>query len=160
MPALPQAIVNMNTFSGFLYFFLDEFHLIARGVSQLVFNMLDPNSNDRFMHKDNAQNYDKYTFRFKRDFFPKGKIIEDISGRINASRSMIPTTFQGSWTSINRGYYRGIDWLDTFLYVLPSIILWRLEDGNAKKALMHLINGCALALQWRIETRNLTKIRL
>ena len=86
MPALPQAIVNMNTFSGFLYFFLDEFHLIARGVSQLVFNMLDPNSNDRFMHKDNAQNYDKYTFRFKRDFFPKGKIIEDISGRINASR--------------------------------------------------------------------------
>jgi len=122
--------------------------------------MLDPNSNERFFHKDNAQNYDKYTFRFKRDFFPKGKIIEDISGRINGSRSRIPTTFQGSWTSINRRYYRGIGWLDTFLNALPSIILWRLEDGDARKALMHLINGCALALQWRIETRDLTKIRL
>jgi hypothetical protein len=50
--------------------------------------------------------------------------------------------------------------LDTFLYVLPSIVLWRLEDGAAKKALMDLINGCALALQWSIETRDLRKIKL
>ena len=115
-----------------------------------------------FFHKDNTQNYDKYTFRFKRDLIPKGKTIEDVSGRINVLRSrMIPATFQGSWTSISRGYYyRGIDWLDTFLYALPSIILWWLEDDNARKALIHLINGCALALQWRIETRDLTKIRL
>ena len=68
--------------------------------------------------------------------------------------------FQGSWSSINRGFYNEIDWLDTFLYVLSSMVLWRLEDGAAKKALMDLINGCALALQWSTEARDVRKIKL
>lgn len=78
-----------NIFSGFCFLYLDEFHLASRGsIAQLVFNMLDPNANDQFFHKDNTQNYDKYTFCFKRDFFPKGKTSENISGRINDTNNI------------------------------------------------------------------------
>jgi hypothetical protein len=52
--------------------------------------------------------------------------------------------------------------LDIFLYVLPSFALQRLEDGAAKKVLIDLIKGCALAAlhQWSIEERDLRKIKL
>jgi hypothetical protein len=54
-----------------------------------------------------------------------------------------------------------IDWMHfCVLYVLLSIVLRKLKDGAAKKALMDLRNGCALALQWSIEARNLRKIKL
>jgi hypothetical protein len=73
--------------------------------------MLDTSTNEKRFHKDNTQQYQKYTFCFKRNLFSKSKIIDNISEKINTSRAMrvIPTTFQNSWTSINRGFHHGID---------------------------------------------------
>ena len=82
-----------------------------------------------------------------KEIFSKTQNYDSINEKTNATRAVIPATFQDSWTLINRVFYVGIDWMDTFSHVLLSIVLWRLQDGAAKKALMDLTNGWALALQ-------------
>ena len=72
--------------------------------------MLDTSTNEKSFHKESTQQYQKrYAFCFKRNLFSKSKIIENISEMINASRAVVPTKFQGSWSSKNREFYHGID---------------------------------------------------
>jgi hypothetical protein len=71
--------------------------------------MLDTSTNKKSFHKDSTQQYNRCTFCFKRNLFSKSKIIDNISEKINASKAVIPTAFQDSWPSINRGFYHGID---------------------------------------------------
>lgn len=45
---------------------------------------------------------------------------------------------------------RAVDWLDFLLYVVPTLVVPYLPSTSAKKALLALVKGCALALQWRL----------
>ena len=72
-----------------------------------------------------------------------------IGDLISKSKRTIPPTFDGCWDP-NFGYYRSVDYLDFLLFVTPTIIVDKLVDTRARNALMALINGCSLALQWSI----------
>ena len=62
------------------------------------------------------------------------------------------------------GFMRSVDWISFMLYVVPTLVFEQLETEYKKpapqiKALMSLVTGCALALQWIIYPSDLAKIK-
>lgn len=154
MNASPTTVSSLPTFSGSPFYALDEFHLLAEGIAKQV---------KRLLHYKDSQQYipqscstENYTFAFK-DNVKVAQIDNIINDKIVKSATFVPTSFQGSWTKIN-GYYRGVDWLDYLLYVIPTIVIPYLKHENTKAALMKLINGCTLALQWHITSTEISEM--
>ena len=76
---------------------------------------------------------------------------------VNLSRVNIPTTFEGAWDCV-KGRSRHVNWQDFLLYIIPTVVLQHLQHHNTKEALMNLINGCAIALQWSLSQSDVNKM--
>ncbi|KAI8639509.1 hypothetical protein BD408DRAFT_349757 [Parasitella parasitica] len=65
---------------------------------------------------------------------------------------MVPISFQGSFEDVisKTEGTRAVDWLDFLLYFVPTIVVPFIRNPPAQKAILSLIKGCALALQWEL----------
>ncbi len=44
--------------------------------------------------------------------------------------------------------FRAVDWLDFLLYIIPTLVTPYLPSRTVQKAVLSLVKGCSLALQW------------
>lgn len=143
---------KLPTFTGSSFFGLDEMHLIGQGVARLFYGLvvtanLSPNNQKKncfYKYPDNTYNKQQYTF-----LIPKQELI-NAGHCINISRCNIPVSFQGSWDNlINKiDGARAIDFIDFLLYVVPTLIVPLFARADVRKAVISLVRGCAMALQW------------
>lgn len=128
-------------------------HLIGHGIGKLVYNLVvSSNTNTSFSNyipaNSDGSGYqrDRYTFGT-----PK-KAVLSAGECINSSRSTIPVLFQGSWDNIidRIDGTRAIDYIDFLLYVVPTLLVPLLTKSVTRKALLALIKGCAISLQWNL----------
>lgn len=106
-----------------------------------------PNNDSYFYTKrDNTRASANYPF------FISNANLKKIGASITESRKYIPVSFQGSFDNVMRKKdgVRAVDWLDFLLYIVPTLIVPYLPSTSAKKAVLALVKGCALALQWRL----------
>lgn len=153
MLGVDPVISSLSTFTGTSFFLGDEMHLIGRGLGTLVYNLLDPKKNKKFREfiTQDAQ----YTFGLNaRD----DTIIKKIDEKVKQSRVYIPSAFEGTWDG-GVGIGRAVDYLDFLLYIVPTIVLPLVQNNETKCALMELVEGCSIALQWRISRRDITKMK-
>jgi hypothetical protein len=134
-------------------FGLDELHLIARGIGKQIYDMItvsnvsaNQGSLYYYTNEDGSRNTQDYPF-----FISKSD-LKIIGESIVKSRKYIPTSFQGSFDNVieKTEGTRHIDWLDFFLYSVPTVVVPYLADVSTKKAVMSLVKGCSLALQWEL----------
>ncbi|GAA5804830.1 hypothetical protein HPULCUR_010338 [Helicostylum pulchrum] len=80
---------------------------------------------------------------------------------IAKSRKYIPTSFQGSFDNVieKTDGTRHVDWLDILLSCIHTIVVPYIEDAATKKALLSLVKGCALSLQWNLTEHMLNEIQ-
>lgn len=126
-------------------------HLIARGIGKLVYDLtMTSITNDRLFYytetTDHTVILDNYPFYISKDK------LTAIGNSISNSRQYIPTSFQGSFENIicRCDGVRAVDWLDYLLYIVPTIVVPCLSGDSCKKAVLSLVRGCALALQWEL----------
>ncbi|KAI9010510.1 hypothetical protein CLU79DRAFT_710433, partial [Phycomyces nitens] len=145
----PSLFAELATFSGSSFFALDELHLIARGIGKHLFELISvAHSKDTkfYYTQDNTQSADNYPF-----YIPRSD-LETIGNCISNSRQFIPISFQGSFDNIFQKIdgTRAVDWLDFLLYIIPTVVVPYLPSRAAKNAVLSLVKGCALALQWSL----------
>lgn len=103
---------QLSTFSGPQMFNIEELHLLARGVSSQLFEMLtvDLAGNNRFFYTDINGDFQVEQYPF---FIPKRK-LKELGQHIEKTRQYIPVAFDGSFQDIVqkvRGT-RAVDYLD------------------------------------------------
>lgn len=98
------------------------------------------------MQADGSKSTNDYPFYISKQ---KLKLIGE---SIAKSRKFIPTSFQGSFDDIitKTDGTRAVDWLDFLLYIVPTLIVPYLPNEGVKRALLALVKGCSIALQWEI----------
>lgn len=154
MPGVDPLVSSLPTFSGTPFFLGDEMHLIGRGISTLVYNLLNPQKNEKFK-TCSIVNSANYTFQLSSD---NKNIFGVIDSRVNNSRVDIPSAFEGTWSS-SVGISRAVDYLDFLLYIVPTIMIPLIKNDHCKSVLMNLVDGCSIALQWRISAADIVKMR-
>lgn len=152
MSSVPNSIASLPTFTGAEFFLCDEMHLIGRNMSNLIKNLIF--DNDKFKGSDNTKSY---TFRLK-SRIRKERLLQDVYNQMVSSREYIPEMFEGHWNG-NQSRVRAVDLQDFLLYVIPTMVIQHLEEEEARDALMNLVNGCLIALQWSITTTELSKMK-
>ena len=149
----PVIFARLPTYSGPSFFGLDEMHLLGQGMGRLIHNLIITTcmttGHTKYMHKkdDDTFNMSGYSFAVvKKDLLEVGKCIE-------ASRSKIPVSFQGSWDNliVKTDGARAVDFLDFLLFVIPTLIVPLFRNTSARRALLSLVKGCAIALQWELD---------
>jgi hypothetical protein len=132
-------------------------HNLGQGIGRLMIKLIvdvnrHPNQKHSYYHKyeDGSANITGYTF--KASF----KDLESAGNMIQESRKLIPTSFQGSWDNLiaKLDGARAIDFMDFLLYVVPTLIVPVFTRQKVKSALLDLVRGCSIALQWEL-TENL-----
>lgn len=143
----------LSTFMGTCTFRIDELHAMSN-VSKVFFDLVSDRYNTRYKVVGNAENY---PFELsKRDF-------QRLKQAMNMSRKYIPVgAFQGSWKGADqtnaKSFYRSVDWIEWFLYVVPTLVVPCFEDEQIQKAVLSLVRGCALSMNWEITEDDLTEI--
>ncbi|OAD76898.1 hypothetical protein PHYBLDRAFT_165396 [Phycomyces blakesleeanus NRRL 1555(-)] len=146
----PSVYTQLSTFSGSSFFALDELHLIARGIGKLVYDLitvtLTKETKFYYTHPDNTLNTTEYPFHIQR------ADLVTIGNCITSSRKYIPTSFQGSFDNVFAKIDGtcAVDWLDFLLYLVPTLVVPYLPNRAVKTALLSLMKGCVLALQWTL----------
>ena len=149
----PTPFGQLVTFAGTSSFGFDELHGISN-VSKMFFDMVSPRYSDPYKYYGRES---EYIFELGRNDFVS------MQSSINASRQYIPTgTFQGSWQGVNpanvKSLYRSVDWIEWFLYVVPTLLVPCFRDTELRKAVLGLVRGCALSMNWEITTTDLNDI--
>lgn len=108
-------------------------HLIARGISNLVFELVNPSVNEKF--KGTHEIY----------IFTMNATIQQIGNHIKNSRATVPRSFEGAWTEHFHSY-RAVDWQDFLGVAVPLIVCPNLQHEGAHSAIMNLVDGCNRAL--------------
>lgn len=75
---------------------MDEMHLITRGIAKLVYDLINPATNIKFMGANSI-----YTFSVT-------ITIKKIGQHIKESRANVPRSFEGAWND-HFGSYRAVD---------------------------------------------------
>lgn len=150
MLGVPPLITSLTTFTGAEFFLCDEMHLIGRNMGSLVLNLVF--EQDKFK-LDSA---DGYAFDLTAGTL-KDRLLLQIYEQMRNSRVCIPRTFEGHWNG-NDSRIRAVDLQDTLLYIVPTMVFPHLRHEETREALMDLINGCSIALQWSISTLELNKM--
>ncbi|OAD65336.1 hypothetical protein PHYBLDRAFT_176248 [Phycomyces blakesleeanus NRRL 1555(-)] len=154
----PSIYTQLSTFSGSSFFALDELHLIARGIGKLVYDLitvtLTKETKFYYTHPDNTLNTTEYPFHI-----PRADLVT-IGNCITSSRKYIPTSFQGSFDNVFAKIdgTRAVDWLYFLLYLVPTLVVPYLPNRAVKTALLSLVKGCALALQWTLTSELLDEM--
>ncbi|OAD66599.1 C2H2-type zinc finger transcription factor [Phycomyces blakesleeanus NRRL 1555(-)] len=149
---------QLSTFSGSSFFALDELHLIARGIGKLVYDLiivtLTKETKFYYTHPDNTLNTTEYPFHI-----PRADLVT-IGNCITSSQKYIPTSFQGSFDNVFAKIdgTRAVNWLDFLLFLVPTLVVPYLPNRAVKTALLSLVKGCALALQWTLTSELLDEM--
>ena len=80
------------------------------------------------------------------------------------SRVLIPAgAFQGSFKPVNpanvKSLYRSVDWIDWFIYVVPTLVASLFVDETIQKAILALTRACGLSLQWVVTKKEVQDIK-
>jgi hypothetical protein len=176
---------DLNVFAsldtaGFLGFFsIDELHMLSN-FAKLFFALLYSNHNDRYKNDgkkrntesdidDDSDNEDQTSAaentkecRDKYPFEISSADLQMIKESIDASTSDIPTMFSSSWKGLNyqnaRAAFRSIDWVEHFIFSVPSLISPKFKNVETTKAVNAVARACLIALQWRITTDELDEM--
>lgn len=131
-------------------------HLLGQGIGRFILELIvavnkSPDSQHIFHYtsEDGTPNTAGYTFKAKyQELLQAGRLIE-------TSRGNVPVSFQGSWDNLilsTKGA-RAIDFLDFLLYVVPTLLVPLFKETKVRTALLNLVRGCAIALQWKLNDR-------
>ncbi|OAD68523.1 hypothetical protein PHYBLDRAFT_172950 [Phycomyces blakesleeanus NRRL 1555(-)] len=92
-------------------------------------------------------------------FIPRTSLVT-IGNCITSSRPYIPVSFQGSFDNVFSKIdgTRAVDWLDFLLYIVPTLVVPFLSNRAVKTAVLSLVKGCALALQWTLTSELLDEM--
>ncbi|KAI9327957.1 hypothetical protein BD770DRAFT_334331, partial [Pilaira anomala] len=148
----PDIFTKLPTFLSSSFHVLDELHALGQGIARFVHEMVvKVNQNPKMTNfysknADGSFNSIEYTFKLNT------RQLENVGTCIELSRSKIPVSFQGSWDNLIAKVdgARAIDFLDFLLYVVPTLIVPLFSKAATRKALLCLVRGCAIALQWEI----------
>lgn len=90
---------------------------------------------------------------------PKNKLSE-IGILVERSRSTVPSTFSSKWENpiVQSGGNRGVDWIDFFLYMVPTLFVPALTHRDARKPLLCLAKACAAVLKWEMTENDLIRL--
>ena len=99
-----------------------------------------------YTRPDGTRTMENYPF-----YIPKRSLVS-IGKSITESRQYIPTSFQGSFDNVfaKTEGTRAVDWLDFLLYIVPTLVVPYLPNRTVQKAVLSLVKGCSLALQWEL----------
>lgn len=128
-------------------------HLLGQGIGRFVLKLIVSKFNIPYR----PTNPDKvYTFTVVK------KELDAAGLQIKESQKYVPTSFQGSWDNLIQKIdgARAIDFLDFLLYVIPTLIVPLLKNDNVKKAVLNLVRGCAIALQWELTESLITEMEV
>jgi hypothetical protein len=150
-----SSVALLPTFTGPAFFGLDEMHLIAHGMAKHVIRLFTPiRTNMYVLDQDFASNYP----------FDIGRMLAKAGEDMKASQSSIPRThFDGVWEDILKRSGRAVDRLDFVLYVVPTLVIPRMNSARtarrAKTIMNQLIKACHLCLQWEIQPEDVVLIK-
>ncbi|KAG2223176.1 hypothetical protein INT45_011522 [Circinella minor] len=141
---------QLKSFHGYSFFGLDELHLIGANVMKRIWQMVSG---------DFATDVNTTIL------LPK-QACSAIGSAITESSATIPSAiFEGSFRDVYQkaGLMRSVDWIMFLQAVVPTLVFERLVEeymSSAEQvdAIMSLVIGCTLALQWNIDQNNLAKI--
>lgn len=136
-------------------------HLISHGIGKFFYELItvDKTGKDTFYYT----NGDKKKITANYPFYINKDQLQLIGAAITNSRNKIPTSFQGSFDNIfaKTEGTRAVDWLDFLLYVVPTLVVPFLKnDSSLRKAVLSLVRGCALAMQWNLTQRTVLEMRM
>ncbi|KAG2209615.1 hypothetical protein INT45_009870, partial [Circinella minor] len=142
---------QLKSFHGYSFFGLDEMHCIGANVTRKLWDMITGN----FATDVNA------TIKLRRGpCLDIGRAIVDL-GSILPSR-----IFEGSFRDVSKkaGLMRSVDWIMFLQITIPTLVFEQLVDEygrNAEQvqALMSLVIGCTLSLQWEIDREDHSNIK-
>ncbi len=135
-------------------------HLIARGIGKLLYDLITTaNSNDKsfyFKRREGDQSLTSNGY----PFYISKQQLTAIGTSICNSRKFIPTSFEGNFEDIISSCEgaRAVDWLDFSLYIVPTTVVPCLPDNRCKKAVLSLVRGCSLALQWKLTEEDINAL--
>lgn len=147
----PNIFCKLPSFASSSFYGLDELHLFGQGIAKFIRLLIvkvnqAPSENTTVFGKssDGSFNMSNYTFKLSK------KQLEDVGNCIEASRGKIPVSFQGSWDNLVKKIdgARAVDFLDFLLYVVPTLIVPLFTKLDVRRALLFLVRGCAIGLQW------------
>ena len=93
-------------------------------------------------------------------FFIEKRTMEEIGQQIESTRKYLPVAFEGSFLNIikqTRGT-RAVDYNDFMLYIVPTLIVPKIRTRAAQQAIIKLVRGCSIALQWKLSIDNLNEM--
>lgn len=107
------------------------------------------------MKEDKSVSNEKYPF-----FIKRAKLVS-LGNSITNSRKNIPVSFQGSFDNFigNTQGVRAVDWQDFLLCIVPTLVVPLIESPSCRKAILALVRGCALSLQWDLNEDMLDEIK-
>ncbi|CEP15948.1 hypothetical protein [Parasitella parasitica] len=143
---------DLSTHNLFQYGF-DELHGFSN-VSKVVFDLIAPRYNASYKYIGNES---EYPFQLAPVDFEAVKLS------MAESRKYIPAgAFQFSFKPMDmqnvKSLYRSVDWIQWFIYVLPTAVVGLFDDENVRTALLGLSRALALALQWETSKNDMTEI--
>lgn len=142
-------------------------HLLGQGIAQHVFNMLTVDMGkgynkainttykptDEELETAHLRSAGEWPYTF---FIPK-KSLDNIGKLVETSRTTVLTSFSSKWEDpiIKSGGKRAVDWIDIFLYMIPTLFVPALTQESAKGPLINLTKAVALALKWELSLQDL-----
>lgn len=122
-------------------------HLIGHGIGRMIHDLIvNPKNSPKYYHNRDAANKSKFTFLVDPTALRNAGIC------IERSRKTIPVSFQGSWDNLlaKTDGARAIDYIDFLLFVVPTLLVPLFDRVEVRSALLNLVKGCAIALQWNL----------
>lgn len=151
---------GLNTFKGPLSFPIDELHTLCRGIGSLLYTILtvDNSKTTKYFHKmdPDLEEYEREMY----PFFIEKHTMEEIGQQIESTRKYLPVAFEGSFLNIikqTRGT-RAVDYNDFMLYIVPTLIVPKIRTRAAQQAIIKLVRGCSIALQWKLSIDDLNEM--
>lgn len=164
-----SVFTSLPSFTGPTFFGLEELHLLGQGVAKHVYELLTVSLRKGHNHavkllykptdkelkeKNLCKSEWPYTFHIA----PQN--LDELGKLVEKSRETIPSTFASKWENpiTQSGGNRGVDWLDFFLYIVPTLFVPALTNKDARRPLLCLSKACAAALKWEITESDLRRL--
>lgn len=150
---LPSIFSKLSSFDSVAFHGLDELHLLSN-IAKEVFSFISPKYCDTYKYTGFEN---QYPFALTKQQFIEIKVCMD------QSRKLIPaSSFKGSWLSIElnstKSLYRSADWLDFIVYCVPTLIVSQYRNFEVQNALLDVVRGIALSLQFSISEADIKEI--
>lgn len=124
----PSPFCKLPSFHGASFFPIDFMHMLGLGISRQFWNLLSGDYD--------SANAEHNPLRLSTSS------LKEIGRYVAISRSHTPSEFAGHCGDIytKSGFYRAVDWLHFMQYLVPAIVLEYINDDDARKAVLHLVN--------------------